>query len=113
MIGLIALSVLTSFLFILYGMNVIMSDKTAIMTFAYVTTAYGLANIAILSIAWSSCEPWANGASKFIALCYLGVFIMDMINAGMKSGLGAVGILVLVLVLSLNWFTVKMVVERA
>jgi hypothetical protein len=115
MIGLIALSVLTSFLFISYGMNIIMSDKAAhgILTFAYVTTAYGLANIAILSIAWSSREPWATGASKFIALCYLGVFIMDMINAGMKSVFGAVGILVLVLVLCLNWFAVKTVIERA
>jgi hypothetical protein len=38
---------------------------------------------------------------------------MDTINAGMKSGLGAVGILVLALTLCANWFAIKMVIERA
>jgi len=114
LIGLIVLSTLTSFMFISYGMSIILSDKTTQgpMVFAYVTTAYGLANVAILSIAWSSREAWSNGASKFIAMCYLGVFVMDTINAGMKSALGVVGILVLVLVLFVNCFTVKKVVER-
>ena len=93
MIGLISLSILSSFLFILYGMNIIMSEKVAggVVVFAYVSIAYGLANVAILSIAWSSREAWATGANKFIALCYLGVFVMDTINAGLKSGLGSVG----------------------
>ncbi len=114
MIGLIALSVLSSFLFILYGMNIVMDDKMAggVIVFAYVCIAYGLANVTILSIAWSSCEAWATSASKFIALCFLGVFVMDTINAGLKSGLGAVGILVLALALCANWFAIKMVVER-
>jgi len=114
LLGLIVLSILTSFTFISYGMSIILADKTAQgpMVFAYVTTAYGLANVAILSIAWSSRESWSNGASKFIAMCYLGVFVMDTINAGMESALGVVGILVLVLVLFVNCFTVKKIVER-
>ena len=114
MVGLISLSILSSFLFILYGMNIIMSEKEAggVVVFAYVSIAYGLANVAILSIAWSSREPWAVGASKFISLCFLGVFVMDTINAGIKSGLGAVGIVVLALALCANWFAIKMVIER-
>jgi hypothetical protein len=115
MYGLIVLSVLSSFLLILYGMSIIMSERPAQAAelFAYVTTGYGLANIAILSIAWSSREAWANVASKFISLCYLGVFVMDMINAGMKSAIGAAGILVLALILAANWLAIKKVVERA
>jgi hypothetical protein len=114
MIGLISLSILSSFLFILYGMNIVMSEKVAggVVVFAYVSIAYGLANVAILSIAWSSRENWAIGASKFIALCFLGVFVMDTINAGLKSGLGTVGIIALALALCANWFAIKMVVER-
>lgn len=114
LLGLIVLSALTSFIFISYGMNIILSDKAAQgpMVFAYVTTGYGLANVAILSIAWSSREPWSNAASKFIAMCYLGVFVIDTINAGMKSALGVVGILALVLVLIVNCFTVKKIVNR-
>ncbi|MGK2908120.1 MAG: hypothetical protein ACSLFH_17510 [Desulfuromonadales bacterium] len=114
LVGLIVFSVLTSFLFIFYGMSIIMAETAAmnIMVFAYVTTSYGLANVAILSIAWSSRNPWSNGASRFIALCYFGVFVMDALNAEMKSPLGVVGILVLFLVLWTNCFAVKYVVER-
>ena len=114
LIGLIVLSVLTSFLFIFYGMSIIMADveSRGLMVFAYVTTAYGLANIAILSVAWGSRDAWSTVASKFIGMCYLGIFIMDMINAEMKSPVGVVGILVVVLVLWANYFAVKKVVER-
>ncbi len=115
MFGLIGLSVITSFLFIMYGMNVIMAESAArgILTFAYVTTAYGLANIAIVSLAWSSREAWADGASKFISLCYLGVFTMDMLNSGLNSPIGAAGILALALILGANWFAVKKIITRA
>ncbi len=114
LLGLVVLSVISSFVFISYGMSIILSDKTAQgpMVFAYVTTGYGLANVAILSIAWSSREAWSVGASKFIAMCYLGVFVMDTINAGMKSALGVVGILTVVLVLFVNCFTVKKIIDR-
>lgn len=114
LLGLIVLSVLTSFLFILYGMSIIMaqSEVKEFVIFAYVTTAYGLANVAILSIAWSSREAWSISASKFIAMCFLGVFVLETMNAGMKSPLGVVGILLLVLVLWANCFAVKKVVER-
>jgi hypothetical protein len=113
MIGLISLSILTSFWLVYYGMNIIMSGKAhEIMIFAYVTTAYGLANIAILSVAWSSRDAWASGASKFIALCYLGVYIMDTINSGMKSSMEVFGVLILAVVLGVNWFAVRMVIER-
>lgn len=114
MYGLSGISVISSFLFILYGMNIIMSETAAhgVVVFAYVATAYGLANVTILSLAWSSRENWAEGANKFIALCFLGVFVMDMINAGMKSRLGVVGILFVALIMLANWFAVKKVITR-
>lgn len=114
MYGLIALSALSSFLFISYGMNIILSDTALhqVMVFAYVATAYGLANIAILSIAWSSCEAWSCTANKFIGFCFISVFVMDAVNAGIKSALQVVTILVLALVLSANWLAVKKVVSR-
>jgi hypothetical protein len=114
MFGMIAFSALTSFLFVSYGINIIMSPSPPAwaMTFAYVTTAYGLANIAILSISWSSRQPWAVVANKFIALCYLGAYIMDTVKDGLKSSLEVVGILALAMVLLTNWLAVKKVVTR-
>lgn len=114
MFGLSGISVISSFFFIMYGMNIILADSAAhgLMVFAYVTTAYGLANVTILSLAWSSREKWASVANKFIALCYLGVFVMDMINKNNQSPLGAVGILLVAVILLANWFAVTKVVER-
>lgn len=114
MVGLIALSVLTSFLLTFYGMNIVMSGKAPghVMTFAYVTIAYGLGNLAVLSLAWSSREVWSIKASMLFALCFLGVYIMDLVRNGLKEGFGIAGVLVLAVVLFANWYAVKMVVER-
>lgn len=114
MIGLIFLSVLTSFVLVFYGMNIIMAGRTPgpVMTFAYVTTAYGLANIAILSLAWSSREPWSSAANMLIALCFLGVFVMDKVMHGVQGMLEIAGFFVLAAVLWCNWLAVKKVIER-
>lgn len=112
--GLIFLSVLTSFMLTFYGMTVIMSGGAArgAMTFAYVTIAYGLGNLAILSLAWSSREAWAITVSKLFALIYLGVFAVDRFRSGLQGMQGLAGIVLLVVILAANWYAVKSVVER-
>lgn len=114
MVGLIVLSVLSSFLFTFYGLITIMSGGASSKSsvFAYVTVAYGLGNLAILSLAWSSREAWASTVNKLVALCFLGVFIMDMFVGGVQGGVEFVGLLILVVVLYANWTAVKTVIER-
>jgi hypothetical protein len=114
MYGLIGLSVLTSFLFISYGMNIIMSPMPArwLLIFSYVSFAYGMANIAILSVAWSSRERWACEVNMLVALCFLGVFLVNEVKSGFESGRELLIILALALVLLANWLTVKKVVAR-
>ena len=114
MVGLIVLSVLSSFLFTFYGLTIIMSGvaSSQTMVFAYVTIAYGLANLAILSLAWSSREAWAATVNKLIALCFLGVFIMDMYLSENRGQLELVGALIVVVILCANWFAVKAVIQR-
>lgn len=114
MIGLIALSVLSSFLFTFYGMNIVMSDNAPdnALLFAYVTIAYGLASLAVLSLAWSSREVWAISASKLFGLCFTGVCIMDFIRTGMQDKLGISGVVIVAVIACANWMAVKKVVER-
>jgi hypothetical protein len=113
LIGLILLSILTSFMFIFYGMGQIMAHDVpeTPRTFAYVTAAYGLANIAILSIAWSSREPWSVAVNKLVALCFVGVFIMNRFMTGFQF-VDLASILALTGVLTLNVLAVKKVVAR-
>jgi hypothetical protein len=110
----VILSVLTSFAFIFYSVGVITGGSASrwMVVFAYVTGGYGLGNVAVLSAAWNTRAGWAPDAHKLIALCYLGVFIMDVVKAGFSSGYEIFGILVLALVLWTNWLAVKKVIQR-
>ena len=70
MVGLIVLSAVSSFLFTFYGLTTIMSGGATQQStvFAYVTVAYGLGNLAILSLAWSSREKWATTVNMLMGL---------------------------------------------
>jgi hypothetical protein len=113
LIGLIILSVLTSFMFIFYGLGIITSQSATrpAEIFAYVTCAYGLANIAILSIAWNSREGRSVAVSKLVALCFLGVYIMNRFMAGLQLTDFA-GVVIVAVVLWFNFFAIRKVVER-
>lgn len=113
-VGLALFSALTSFMFVYHGVGVVsgarLSQPQAI--FAYVTAGYGLLNIYILSFAWRARVGWAVPANLLIALCYFGVFALERVNAGFKSGYEAFGMAALALVLALNWLAVKKLAER-
>ena len=111
--GLIALSVLTSFFMTFYGINVVMSKGATqnVLVFAYVAIAYGLGSLAVLSIAWSSRERWAVTAIKLFAICFMGVYIMDLVRKGLQVE-SLASVVVLAVLLTVNWFVVKKVVER-
>lgn len=114
MIGLIACTVLTSFFLTFYGVNVVMSGAApgSTLTFSYVTIAYGLGSLAILSLAWSSREVWCVTVIKLFALCYLGVVLMDILRDGLQGVEEIILVLPLAVVLCANWLAVKKVVER-
>jgi hypothetical protein len=114
MVGLIAMGVLASFLFTFYGMNMVMSGSASdsALVFAYVTIAYGLGSLAVLSLAWSSREAWAVTASKLFGFCFVGVCIMDFVRGGMQDRLGVAGLIIVAVVVCANWLAVKKVIER-
>jgi hypothetical protein len=113
LVGLALFSALTSFMFIYYGIGILFRAGLSqpMTVFAYVTAGYGLANIYLLSFAWRARVQWAITANQLIALCYLGIFVFDRINAGVR-GTGLIGIAVVAGVLALNWLAVKKLVQR-
>lgn len=113
--GLIVLSLLTSFMLTFYGISIVMSGNATskALTFAYVTIAYGLGNLAVLSLAWSSREAWAVMVSKLFALIYFGVFVIDRVRYGLQDLQGLASILILAVILAANWYAVKTVVNRS
>jgi len=112
--GLAVLSGLTSFIFIYYAVGVLTAESAEEWTrvFAYVAAGYGLGNIYILSWAWRSSGTGPAWANKLIALCFLGVFLMDIWRRGVDGGMQYVGACGVALVLWLNWFAVRKITSR-
>ncbi len=112
--GLAVFSGLTSFIFVYYAVGVLNAvhvpewDKV----FGYVTIGYGLGNIYILSASWRFQSSWTLWTNELIALCFFGVFLMDMWRTGVKSPLEYVGALGVACVLCLNWYAVKRLAQR-
>ena len=108
-------SVLTSFVFIYYGLGVLTAEYAPEWTkiFAYGAAGYGVGNIYILSWAWRTGREWAVWANKLIALCFFGLFIMNKWRTGVDSGLEYVSVLGMAVILWLNWFAVKKIIHRS
>lgn len=109
-----ALSVLTSFAAIFYGIGVVTGPNQAkgLAVFAYVTIAYGMGNLSVLSLAWTTREKWAIAVIRLLVLCYLGVFVMDALRSGFESVTQLAGIALVALLLGTNYLAVKKAVAR-
>lgn len=107
--GLSLFSGLISFVFVYYAVGVLTAEIAPEWTkvFAYVAAGYGLGNIYILSWAWRGSGPWPAMANKLIAICFFGVFLMDMWKTGSGNGLNYGGALGVAFVLYLNWLAVR------
>jgi len=112
--GFTLLSILTSFIFIAYGVGALNASQgsTWLTTFAYVTVGYGLGYVYLLSWAWRSRAGWTPGACKLIALCFFGVFILQTYNTGIAGIRDLLAVLVLAAILWINWLTIRKQVER-
>lgn len=112
--GLAAFSGLSSFVFVYYAVGIFTAPYAAEWdrVFAYVSSGYGLGNVYILSAAWRGGVSWTLWANKLIALCFYGVFLIDLWKTGVQSPLEYVGALGLAGVLCLNWLAVKKLVLR-
>jgi hypothetical protein len=113
--GFALFSVLSSFVFIYYGIGILSSETSSqwLTAFAYVTAGYGLANIYVLSWAWRSRAAWAPGAIKLFALSFLGVLILDAYRRGLGSSLELIVLLGVAGVLGINWLAVKKAIHRS
>ena len=112
--GLALFSALTSFIFVYYALGLLNAGSVPQWdkVFAYVAIGYGLGNIYILSAVWRLQESWTLWANKLIALCFYGVFLLDLFQTGVKSNLEYVGAVGLAGVLWLNWYAVKTLAGR-
>ncbi|SEA59937.1 hypothetical protein SAMN05660420_02555 [Desulfuromusa kysingii] len=113
--GFALFSVITSFLFVFYAVNVNFSRDASqwLRLFSYVAGGYGLFNIYILSWAWRIQSAWAPKADMVIAACFFGVVIMDTVREGFSTSMTTIGsILGLALILLANWYAVNKVCHR-
>ncbi len=111
--GLALFSGLASFVFVYFAMGILTAPDVPEWdrVFAYVTAGYGLGNVYILSAAWRGGGTWPIWVYKLIALCFFGVFLMDMWETGVESGLEYLGAVAVACVLWINWLAAKKITE--
>ncbi len=113
--GFALFSLITSFLFVFYAVNVNFSPDASewLQTFAYVVGGYGLFNIYLLSWAWRSRVSWTSKANMIIGLCFFGIFTMDTFRDGIQDlTVELTSVIGLAAVLLLNWYAMKKVSTR-
>ena len=111
--GLAVFSGLISFIFVYYAVGVFTAAAVPEWdrVFAYVAAGYGLGNIYILSWAWRSSGAGPAWANRLIALCFFGVFVIDVWKTG-GTAVRFLGLLPISGMLWLNWFAVKTIARR-
>lgn len=109
-----AFSVLTSFLFVYYGISILTGGEAPrhLAAFAWVTAGYGLVNLGLLSWARNTREGWCVTASLGFAVGYLGIFAVDSYSVGREGSLRLVGLLLVAVMLWCNWFAVRLAVSQ-
>ena len=112
--GFAVFSAISSFAFIFFAVSILTGEDATqwLKAFAYVAGGYGLANIYILSWTWRNRADWPMLANKFFALCFFGVFVVDMISQGVDNFMEVLGAIGLAGVLMINWFAIKKLCQQ-
>jgi len=100
------LSIMTSLLFIFYGIWLVRLNLIGIAS-----AAYGVLNLVILACAYHYRVRWCVTSIQAAAAAYLLVYVLALAT-GMETGLGISGILVVALVLWCNWFAITKIIRR-
>jgi len=113
-IGFAVFSLITSFLFVFYAVNVYSNPGASgwLKTFAYVAGGYGLMNVYILSWAWRCQSAWTRNANLIIACCLFGVVVMDTLRKGLQSSQQLLVLLGLAGILAINWLAIKKLCQK-
>ncbi len=112
--GFALFSLITSFLFVFYAVNVNFSPDASewLQTFAYVVGGYGLFNIYLLS--WPGVVGSAGLQSQHDHWAmFFGIFTMDTFRDGIQDlTVELTSVIGLAAVLLLNWYAMKKVSTR-
>lgn len=107
------LSFIVSGIFIFYGLLVFQLEQIPTIAFytAVVAICYGLITIYLLSRTWAKPNKKYATFTKYLVVIMFVIQIILNFDVGMKSGLEWAGLIVMALMISINWLSVKFVSE--
>ena len=107
------LSFIVSGLFIFYGLMIFQLEQIPTIAFysAIVALCYGLFTIFVLSQSWINPNTRPPTITKYIVVMMFVIQMLLNFDVGIISGLEWVGLIVVALMLSINWLSVKYVSE--
>ncbi|MDT8442959.1 MAG: hypothetical protein RQ722_01610 [Desulfuromonadales bacterium] len=107
------LSAIVSLLFIAYGVSISSASEVSrwLEVFGYVSVLYGMISLAVLGCAHKYRALWCVTISQVSSVCYLIIYILA-VSAGLETGLGLSGILLVALAVWVNWFAINAVIRN-
>ena len=96
-----------------YGLMILQLEQLPALSLitAIIAFSYGLVTIYLLSQAWAKSNKKLVNFTKYIVLIMFIAQVILNLDVGMISGLEWAGLLVVALILSINWLSVKYVTE--
>ena len=108
-----AFSTVVSAAFIFNGVGMTQFDPPIwIKACGYLTILYGTANAIMIAAAWLKMHLNLIGISKYSAIGYMCLALIASLDVGMISGLEWVGLVVVVILLSVNCYTIRYIVKE-
>ena len=107
------LSAIVSLLFIFYGVSIFPEGEaySRLAVFGTVSVVYGLLSLAVLGCAYKYRALWCIRISQMSSVCYLIIYVLA-VSAGLETGLGISGILVVALAIWVTWFAINAVIRK-
>jgi hypothetical protein len=107
-----AISIAISVVFIVAG-NAMLQDEPPrwIMVCGYLTILYGSVNIVLNIAVWLRTKSYLNKISTYSAIAFMVLTIAASLDSSMISGMEWGGIILVALLLSVNWYTLRNVVN--
>jgi hypothetical protein len=108
-----ALNVTISTLFIVAGITISSGEAPLwIKASGYLTLCYGVISVLLLILSWRKSIVKAESLTKYAALGFMAFFFAASWDVGMISGLEWIGIVVVAILLSLQWHSIRSITKR-
>lgn len=107
------ISIAVSAVFIVFGISMTTNESPFwIVAFGFLTILYGSVNTVLIVSVWLRVRPYLNKVSTYSAIAFMVLTIAASLDNSMISGLEWGGIVLVVFLITVNWYALNYLVKE-